>query len=60
MAQQTREAPDAVIQGRLIKMQQVAKLLDPIGAKWLVKHSTPDDLRDLAKLIEEKAVPAKA
>ena len=48
-----------MIQARLIKMQQAAKLLDNLGAVWLVKHATPDDLRQLATLIEEKATAPK-
>lgn len=59
MANSTREAPDAVIQGRLIKMQQAAKSLDKLGAIWLVKHATPDDLRDLANAIEQRAKAEK-
>lgn len=59
MAQQTREAPDAVIQSRLIKMQQAAKQLDQLGALWLTKHATPDDLRAMALLIEERATTPK-
>jgi hypothetical protein len=51
----TREPADAVIQSRLIKMQQAGKSLDKPGAIWLVKHATPSDLRDLAALIERVA-----
>jgi hypothetical protein len=57
MANSTREAPDAIIQSRLIKMQQAAKALDKLGAAWLVKHATPSDLRDLADQIESRAKP---
>lgn len=57
---QDRESAYSVIQGRMLKASEAAKRLDTEGAKWLVAHATPSDLRELATLIEELATkPAK-
>lgn len=56
---QDREPPDAVIQSRLIKIQQAAKKMDGPQAMFLVAHAVPADMRALADLIEEKATKGK-
>lgn len=55
MAAAQRETADAIIQARLIKMQQAARTLDKPGAIWLQRHAAPDDLRALADMIDDKA-----
>lgn len=50
-----REAPESIIQGRLLKIINATQKLTPTGAQWLQAHAVPADLRKQADLIDAAA-----
>jgi hypothetical protein len=50
-----REAPESVIQGRLLKIIGATPKLTRAGAKWLQEHAVPADLRKQADAIDAAA-----
>lgn len=52
---QEREAPEAVIQSRLLKILQVLRRLDKTSAAWCRDRAIPQDLRTAADKIDEVA-----